>query len=189
MDIDKNTLPKMLESFVGFKPIFENFCEEILWSGRLLPVLSSPRLEEAWEAWKEDLTRLEKREPNLRDDGLDHFKHAAHLSFWIRKMTPIVEAIDVLQNIGDAEGAPLSESEKAFRSLMLTYCNEYVAFDIGYQIVMLYEMGKPGQRAEKVKISRDYLQTVCHFLKYKTVSPHAIQLILRSTFLPNGEVL
>jgi hypothetical protein len=34
------------------------------------------------------------------------------------------------------------------------------------------------------QLSVDYYRTVCHFLKYKTVSPHGIFLLYKSLFLP-----
>ena len=73
----------------------------------------------------------------------------------------------------------------AFRGLLLPYANEYLAFDFGFQIVKFYELGKEGgsKRANEMALSRDYYKTVCHFLKYKTVSPHALNLIYRSLFL------
>jgi len=100
-------------------------------------------------------------------------------------MAPIVEAIDTTKNLGDSAGYPLSPDEIAFRELLLGYCNEYIAFDYAFQICKYYELGKvpPSSRAAAVALSREYYQTMCHFLKYKNVSPHALHLIFKSIFL------
>jgi hypothetical protein len=101
------------------------------------------------------------------------------------RLGPVVEATDLTRNLGDAEGYPLSEDEIAFRKLLLGYCNEYLAFDYAYQICKYYEIGKEGgsERAINLIPSRGYYQTMCQFLKYKNVSPHAMHLILKSLFL------
>jgi len=97
-------------------------------------------------------------------------------------MSPIVEAHDNLKNLGDAEGYPLSDDEIAFRRLLLGYCNEYLAFDYGFQICKYYELATGSTRAESVAPSRQYYQATCQFLKYKNVSPHAMHLIYKSLF-------
>ena len=163
---------------------FCSYAEGALFSCRLLPVMSKPRLIEAHGAWMNDLSRVGTHEPNL-DDGLDHFKRCGHLAFWLRRMAPIVEAIDTTNNLADAAGYALSADEIEFRDLLLGYCNEYIAFDYSFQICKYYELGKvpPSARAAVVAPSREYYQTMCHFLKYKNVSPHAMHLIFKSLFL------
>ena len=100
-------------------------------------------------------------------------------------MSPIVEAIDLTQNEADAPGYPISRDEEAFRDLLFGYHNEYMAFEIGYQFCRFYELSDPmpSQRADSLILTDDYYKTMCHFLKYKTVSPHAMFLIYKSLFL------
>ena len=106
-----------------------------------------------------------EHEPNL-EDGLDHFKRCGHLAFWLRRMGPISEAIDTTQNLADSTGYDLSQDEIEFRELLLGYCNEYIAFDYAFQICKYYEIGKtpPSERAAAFSLSREYYQTICHFL-------------------------
>ena len=100
-------------------------------------------------------------------------------------MGPIVEAIDLTKSLADAEGYPLTDDEIAFRDLLFGYCNEYIAFELGFEFCRYYETAKKGgsQRASSLVLTEDYLRTACHFLKYKQVSPHAIYLIYKSLFL------
>jgi hypothetical protein len=130
--------------------------------------------------------RVGKNEPQLRLEGLDHFKQCGHLAFWLRRLSPIVEAHDMTLNLGDAEGYALTDDEREFRKLLLGYCNEYLAFDYAYQICKYYELGKEGgsERAASLIPVREYYVTACQFMKYKNVSPHALHLILKSLFLP-----
>ena len=135
-------------------------------------------------AWLSDLKRVNDHEPQL-GGGLDHFKRRGHFAFWVRRMSPVVEAIDSTKNIADAEGYPLSVDEIAFRDLLFGYSNEYLAFDLGFQFCRYYEIGKTGgsARAQSLVLSEDYIRMACHFLKYKNVSPHSLYLIYKSLFL------
>jgi len=100
-------------------------------------------------------------------------------------MSPLIELHDTTMDLADSEGMPLSKDEQQFRDLLLPYANEYIALDFGFQIVKFYELGKAqsSKRAETLTMPADYYRTACHFLKYKTVSPHAINLIYRSLFM------
>lgn len=183
MRIEKGHLNAILDC----DEFVRKFCEYAggtLATCRLFPHVSKPRVIEAHGAWKNDLTRVGDHEPNL-EDGLDHLKQCGHLAFWLRRMSPVVEAHDMTLNAADAEGYPLTLDEVAFRKLLLGYCNEYLAFDYAYQICKYYELGKDGGSARAATIipTREYYQTACQFLKYKNVSPHAMHLVFKSLFL------
>lgn len=182
MRIGKGFLPAILDCNV-FVEKFGEYAGDVLRTCRLHPVASTPRIIEAYGAWKNDLLRVGEHEPKL-NDGLDHFKQCGHLAFWLRRLSPIVESYDTLQNLGDSQGYPLNDDEKAFRKLLLGYVNEYLAFDYGYQICKYYEIGQEGgsERAQSLAPDREYYQTMCQFLKYKNVSPHAMHLIYKSLF-------
>ena len=169
----------------AFVRIFGEFTKHVLGQARLFPKLSRHRIIEAHGAWQNDLRRVGGNEPNL-DDGLDHFKQSGHLAFWIRRMSPVAGVIDLTHNFADAEGYPITGGEQAFRNLLFGYCNEYIAFDFGYQISRYYEIAKQGGsvRAAGMAPPEEYYLTMCHFLKYKTVSPHALFLVYKSLFLP-----
>jgi hypothetical protein len=168
-----------------FRETFAEYGMHVLGIARFYPNLSKPRLYEAHGAWMNDLKRVQDREQHLTD-GLDHFKQCGHLAFWLRRMTPVAELQDL--DFGDAE-LPLNARENELRGLLLGYHNEYLAFDFGYQICKYYEtkhLDRPSQRARELALSPDYYQTVCHFMKYKNVSPHALHLIYKSIFYFNG---
>lgn len=166
-----------------FISTFRSYAEAVLMKGRLIPVFSKPRILEAHGAWQNDIHRVGEFEKNL-GNGLDHFKQCGHLAYWLRRMSPVVEAHDITTNIADAEGYALSDGEIQFRKLMLGYCNEYLSFDLGFQIVKFYEKKSNASDdwATKLQPSTDYLMTICHFLKYKHVSPHSLHLIYKSLF-------
>ncbi len=182
MDITEGTL-SALRDRDQFITIYPRFVTDVLAEARLFPKFAAPRLVDAHGAWKEDLYRVGEREPRL-DAGLDHFKQCGHLVFWLRRMSPLVETIDLTQNIADAPGLPLINAEIQFRELLFGYANEYLAFDFGFQICKYYETTKeePSARAATLTPGTDYYTVMCHFLKYKTVSPHALFLIYKSLF-------
>ena len=183
MRIEKGHLEAILKPEVFVRKYCE-YAADSLRTCRLLPVASKPRLLEAHGAWANDLDRVGRHEPQL-EDGLDHLKQCGHLCFWLRRLSPIVEAHDTTRNMGDAEGYSLTDDEKAFRKLLLGYCNEYLAFDYAYQICRYYELGKAGgsARAEALFPPREFYVSICQFMKYKNVSPHALHLIYKSLFL------
>ncbi len=105
---------------------------------------------------------------------LDHFKHASHLCFWLRRMGPILEVFPIDSKIPpDTVGDKGKELE-----LILKYRNEYLAFQVG-----LFMCGDFEADDKHPKIDYDYLLTFCHFMRYKHVSPHAIFLIYKSLFM------
>lgn len=183
MKITKDTLPS-LHDVNAFLTLYPEFCCTVLDAARLAPHFAPLRLVEAHGAWVNDMNRVEEREEQLQD-GLDHFKQCGHLAFWLRRMSPVVEAIDTTQNLADAEGLPVTSNEEAFRNLLFGYLNEYLAFDFCYQICRFYESGLSGgqERVNSRVLSADYYRTMCHFLKYKTVSPHSLFLIYKSIFV------
>src|SRR5262249_38423188 len=122
MDIRAGDLDA-IENEAAFVSFFSDYAKHTLHQARLYPRLSQPRVIEAHGAWCSDLRRVNDHEPHL-SGGLDHFKRCGHLAFWVRRMSPVVEAIDLTTNPQDAPGYPLSDDEKAFRDLLFGYCNE-----------------------------------------------------------------
>jgi hypothetical protein len=183
MLITAKTLPNM-EDRDQFVEIYTGYVIDTLNAARLFPKFSIQRIVDAHGAWKNDLSRVGDNEPKL-DDGLDHFKQCGHLAFWLRRMAPLVEAADLTENVGDAPGYPIGDDEQAFRNLLFGYANEYLAFDLGFQVCKYYELSKrePSERARTVSPTTDYYTIMCHYLKYKTVSPHAMFAIYKSIFL------
>lgn len=184
MQIEAGTLSS-LQNRDTFVATYMQFVVDVVGSGaRYFPKFVVQRLYDAHSAWLDDLQRVGDREPSL-DEGLDHFKQCGHLAFWLRRTSPIVEMIDSTQNIADAPGWPLTDMERKFRDLLFAYHNEYLAFDFGYQICRYHEIAKSGgsSRASSLVPTVDYYTTMCHFLKWKTVSPHAVFLIYKSLFV------
>jgi hypothetical protein len=184
MRITKETLGEMFTRD-GFKNIFAEYAMAVLGEARLFPRLSLPRIYDAQGAWQSDLTSLREREP-LLGDGPDHFKQCGHLAFWLRRLSPVVEVADL--DFGSSD-IPMTKHQHDFRELLFGYCNEFLAFDLGYQICRYYEANqkeKPSERARSLLPSPAYCKTVCHFIKFKTVSPDAMHLIYKSLFYYNG---
>lgn len=172
-----------IEDEKTFCVFVSDYAEAALRPARLFPRLSRQRLIEVHGAWKRDMERVGAHEKQL-EDGLDHFKRSGHLAFWMRRFTPIVEAEDLTQNLADAAGYELLDTEREFRDLLFGYVNEYLAFDLGYQFTRFYEQTRLGasDRAKELVLNREYIAMACHFMKYKTVSPHALTMIYKSLF-------
>jgi hypothetical protein len=184
MQVGADTLSSLLDRDT-FVSAYCQYVTDVLRDGaRLFPQFAIPRLHDAHRAWTEDLHRVGHMEPSL-DQGLDHFKQCGHLAFWLRRTSPLIDVVDTTKNIADAPGYPLTDSEMQFRELLFAYANEYLAFDLGYQICNYHERAKPGGSARAVNLipSVEYYTTTCHFLKWKTVSPHAVYLIYKSLFV------
>ncbi|MEI9930702.1 MAG: hypothetical protein WDM89_09160 [Rhizomicrobium sp.] len=147
----------------------------------LSPKFSPARLRDAHYAWRLDIKRVEATEPNL-GDGLDHFKQSAHLAYWLRRKSPIVDYHDWAAEIEDLNDLYPDEVER--RDLLLRYGEEYLAFDFGLKICTYYELERlDNPRSSVPKLSKEYIFDVCHMLKFKHVSPHAMYLIYKSILL------
>jgi hypothetical protein len=181
MRLTQATLEEMLacDTFVA---TYSGYVGESLKLARYSPQLSYPRVHEAHGAWAEDLQRVLHFNPKIEE--LDHFKRCGHLAFWLRRMAPLIDVTDNTKNLADAEGYPLTDFERAFRKLLFGYANEYLAFDFAFQICKFYESHKIGAsaRATSLALSTEYYVSMCQFLKYKTVSPHAMYAIYKSLF-------
>lgn len=181
MLIDKDTLPQ-LKSFDKFHTTFSDFVIESALAALLRPVISKRRLKDAHYAWQDDLSRIAEREPNI-DGELDHFKQCGHLAYWLRRAGPVIEFTDLVEEYGEEGGLYPREIEE--RKLLVNYGTEYLAFDFGYQFCQFYEIARTDRETSPPppNLNPEYLLTVCNFLKFKQVSPHAMYLIYKTMFL------
>jgi hypothetical protein len=184
MRITATTLQEIEDDEKAFMAFFNAYVCDALAQARLYPRLAKPRVVEIWGAWRRDMQRVGEHERQLHN-GLDHFKRAGHLAFWIRRFTPVVELVDLTESIADAEGYPPTDAEIKFRKLLTGYLNEYLAFDLGYLLCSFHEQAKEGgsERARKLVLDDDYYRQICHSLKFKTVSPHALAATYKSLFI------
>lgn len=183
MKIDASTLVEIEGDKKAFGNFFSEFAMVTLERARLHPRMAPARLLDIHGAWCHDLKRVGDHEPHI-EDGLDHFKRSAHLAFWIRRFDPVVEAIDLEKSLADAEGYGLTNDQKDFRNLLYGYVNEYLAFDLAFQFCRYYESHRTDGPVDlsAFKLDREYIAMVCNFLKYKSVSPHSLTVILKSLF-------
>ena len=142
----------------------------------LTPNFTQTRLFQAHEAWVHDIGRMS----DTIGDGEntpDHFKQCGFLAYWLRRFAPVhtCEA-----KCGDAS---LPRPEKQYRDFLLKYWVEYLAFDLGVRICQFFEKYKEGGRDAPPRMTPEYFETVCYFMKYKHVSPHGLTLIYKSLFI------
>lgn len=150
--------------------------------------LSKSRLINAHVFWCDDLERLKKdgsvAEPT---EELDHFKHAAFLTFWLRRFHPL-EKIDI--NSLDASD-PVVRSLHSWFSL---YGNEICALSMGIKICTAFTIAEIASRSDvHLLLSKDELlrNTIISprfeadaimMLKHKNNSPHSIYLIFKALY-------
>lgn len=179
---DPKNPDSMVNSAATFEVEFILYAKSVCSEAWLLPDIVRMRILEAHQFWKDDLARVDEREKKL-EDGLDHFKHCGRLAYWLRRTSPVVEFLEKpgAYFTGHEE---LNEREEALRYLLFEHGMEYLAFDWAFQICRFYEKTRSDLSPKKgnVVLSHDYVQTICHFMKRKNVSPHALSLILLSLF-------
>jgi hypothetical protein len=147
-------------------------------AGTALKVELCPvRLNEAHKLWLEDLRRVSKRE--MRDGILDHFKQSAHLVFWLKRQSPAI-----YWDTSEVDFINISRADRYLIDFLLRYGNEFVPFRLGYETSLFYECFCKGmaRQPSRYAIGPTYVREVCHLLKTKSVSPHALYLIYRSLF-------
>lgn len=154
----------------------EEFCID---GAMLIPVVSPSRLCDAHRYWMADIKRLSLSLPN--GNSPDHFKQAAHLTYWLRRQGPVIDYRET-NSIQDGGGDTPSPTQKECRDLLFEYGSEYLAFDIGYQICKYFESHKVSAMDVQFDLGEEYIRTISCFLKEKNVSPHALFLVFKSLF-------
>ncbi len=181
MIITDETLPGIESDEARFATFLGDFAIELMATAALYPVLNRQRIVAVHGAWCADLGRINHHERRL-SEGLDHFKRAGHLAYWVRRMSPIIDASENY-NLQDSDSYPATPEQTAMRDNMFGVWNEYLAFEMGFQLCRFYEAGQPGAiRDESYHPDSDYYETMFQFLRYKNVSPHALFLIYKSLF-------
>lgn len=141
------------------------------------PHWNRAKAQDAYFQWMQDLERIAHVEEKVSRP--DHLKCAAHLIFWLRRCSPI--------NDFACEGDP------AKHEFMMKYGREYLAFDLGYRVAQLYETKIFGRSLPTSSFSlqsnlpgvqaNDFIETTCHVMKLKEISPHALLTTLKAIFL------
>ena len=158
--------------------------------------VSSRRLGEAYDFWIGDEARALHFGTEVETTELDHFKHAAFIAFWLRRLIPISDIwFDrddrVAAIAGDADSTAPSEAQIRFYRVG----NELTALLVGFYIclgVETLQMTQRITRAGNTRVISDATgvrQIPGHFLteypklmKHKNVSPHALYMVYRSLF-------
>lgn len=187
LTITPTTLPDMRSNFDVFREVFYKHVDRVCQTkARLVPRLMRDRMYTAWEAWNSDLKRVEDHEPNITQ--ADHFKHCGHLIFWLRRQQPIVELYEA-RVAQDAPGYDLIQSEQEVRNFLTCYANEFFAWDVGYIICNYYvsdicakSAGLSLSPAPVISVSNEFVTNICNMMKFKSVSPHSLYLILAALF-------
>ena len=143
----------------------------------LKPEISEDRLRDAYVQWDMDMRRISQFE--LGDGKYpDEFKQAGHIAYWIRRCQPVIDIVP-------KEGTEPDENDERYH-LLMNYGNEFLSFDFGFSICALRNCPIEADGTRRISmtgINRDYILTISHFLKNKSVSPHALFLIYKALFL------
>ncbi|MDO9287909.1 MAG: hypothetical protein Q7T83_03880 [Thermodesulfovibrionales bacterium] len=119
----------------------------------------------------EDMLRYRKQYNSYQHiDIPDHFKEAAHLAYWIRRLKPFGYEPDKKHPVN-------LDYQKEF----IRWINERFALLFSEYICVRGEEHNKNEPKHKFfphKLREDLL----HMFRYKHVSPHALVIILRSTF-------
>ena len=157
----------------------------------LEPKLDEEELFAAYKGWLHDMTRIPNDSMFNDDDSEtenvtpDHFKSAGILAYWLRRFPPVYNLASTQRdgrniNVGD-DLSSRWHRKGPLRNFLLDYHQVYLSFDMGFCLCDFFESYQEENPSKEEKIlSWEYLKTVCYFLKYKNVSPHALILIYKS---------
>lgn len=156
----------------------------------LAPLCSERRTSEAYFYWQSDIKRTLSEGIEATTVELDHFKHAAFIPFWLRRVIPINEI-----RVELPQGEDKSSLRYQRRIRYYKFGNELSSFLIGYKICANYEAGRIYAADSKVKpiITRlDYLKSLhlrdeflddfLMLIKHKSMSPYSVYMMYRSLF-------
>jgi hypothetical protein len=149
--------------------------------------LSDRRIGEAHDFWLADAERTLASATSDEVTELDHFKHAAFIAFWLRRLVPI----------NDIYFSPPLEEGKAPEPKQIQFSRygaEICALFAGFYICLSYETCAMADREEGEPVSvisdaTGVKRMPAHFqsefprlLKHKNVSPQAIYMLYRGLF-------
>ncbi len=161
-------------------------------------------IEAVYESFIHDVGRMMEDSLPCGSGKPDHFKLAGILAYWLRRYPPAYsfelksplsdmhddfarkEIINIL--VKDIPETPENMEEirkKCFPwYIMFRYHQAYFAFDTGLSICDYFERESGGteEGALTIKLSKDFLHMVCHFIKYKNVSPHGLIMIYQALY-------
>lgn len=193
---DPGAIQKLQADRTYFKRAIAQFYVKVAETFGCNIVLSDRRIGEAHDFWMDDVERVLEHDVPEATIALDHFKHAAHLAFWLRRHIPINDVVFRKDRLvaGDSTGGEPSGPTKAQVQFM-SYGNELCALYVGFYICLAYEvcaMAKRDSKKGQTTVVSDGIgvkRLPPHFqaeypklLKHKPVSPHALYMLYRSLF-------
>ncbi|MBE8159025.1 MAG: hypothetical protein HAW59_06540 [Betaproteobacteria bacterium] len=143
-----------------------------------VPRFSDDLFHDAHQAYMWDVERLDGNMKTTPDHSPDHFKRAGLLAYWLRRRSPILRWDKYM----DMDDCNLDDAQKKWREFIFNYGREFHAFSLGYRICWSMEWNKEQESPMPKVISEKRLTHICYFMKYKSVSPHAMGLIYESLF-------
>lgn len=119
----------------------------------------------------EDMLRYRKSyNPHQNITTPDHFKEAAHFAYWIRRLKPF-----------GFEADPEHQVNLEYQENFVRWINERIALHIMEFICVQGEI-QHHRSPQTFRFPESLKNDFLHMFRYKHVSPHALMLILRSTF-------
>lgn len=155
--------------------------------------LSMRRLGEAHDYWQGDVERTLAMGTDHETTELDHFKHAAFIAFWLRRLV-------LINNIWfrpeDRHSAAAGDTAPSPMQIQFyRFGNEICALFAGFYICLAYEtyaMSKRREREGNMQVISDgvfvrempshLMSEYPKLLKHKNISPHALYMLYRSLF-------
>lgn len=150
------------------------------------PVLSDYWIMQAYYRWSKDIGVVSAKEYEGRP--LDHFKYAGFLCYWLRRCPPLCD----FRKNADAALARIRLRQP--NELLVQYGNVFAAFDIGLRICRYWESARkdiPYSSSTRETIlnfsiptGSEYIEDMCYTLAEKNISPHSLNMLYKSLFLP-----
>lgn len=172
-----------------FKRAFSQFCMLTANQYGCEVTISDRRMGEAYDFWIGDVERALQNGTDEETTELDHFKHAAFIAFWLRRLIPINDIW--FQATAGNDGCGASAPQVRFSR----YGNEICALSAGFMICLSYELAAMeerethGQKTQVIsdavavkELPRHFLSEYPKLLKHKNLSPHSMYMLYRSLF-------
>jgi hypothetical protein len=176
-----------LQDLAWFRSFIQFQYKQVVFSMEpIVPVLSDYWISQAHYRWTKDINSV--REKEYAGGTLDHFKSAGFLCYWLRRCPPLSELTTNL----DTTFAGIRHREP--NKLLIQYGNVFAAFDIGLRICRYWESARTdiaypdAVREAMMKLSipqrSEYISDICYTLAEKNISPHSLNMLYKSLFLP-----
>jgi hypothetical protein len=155
-------------------------------------VMADDRMRQVHDFYLEEIKRAHDKNSDKLSLELDEFKHAAYLTFWLRRINPVRE-VRIIIKMGEREGWITSGGPaEPLQERFILYGNEICAFLAGLRLSMFGASSGLLDKTDETNVIRVWkdksaidvldasqIHDFAMILKHKNISAHSLNMTFR----------